>query len=152
MPVVTTKYFGPIPYEGNAEIEFPWGVPGFEDRRLFVAIRFPRTDPLVFLQSMEDPELCFIALAAQIADPGYRLSMSEADLRRLQLPIFRQPRIGHDVQCLTVLAVRETGPTANLLAPVVINLRTMKAVQAIACDSQYSHCSQLRLEWATLCS
>jgi flagellar assembly factor FliW len=142
-PVIETKYFGELPLEENARIEFPWGLPGFAERRWFVAIRVPRTDPLVFLQSLEEAELCFVTLAARNANPAYRLRLSEDDLRRLELPLLRQPRIGRDVQCFVVLAVREEGATANLLAPLIINLRTMKAVQTVNSAAVYSHQAHL---------
>ena len=54
--------------------------------------------------------------------------------------------------CLTVLSVRETGPTANLLAPIVVNLRNRKAVQAVAAESDYSHQHALMPEEASVCS
>jgi flagellar assembly factor FliW len=38
-----------------------------------------------------------------------------------------------------VLSLRETGPTANLLAPVIVNLKSLKAVQAVAQEGSYSH-------------
>jgi flagellar assembly factor FliW len=142
-PVIQTKYFGELPLEENAQIEFPWGLPGFEQRRRFVAIRVPRTDPLVFLQSLDDPELCFVTLPARDADPGYRLRLSDDDMGRLDLPVSRQPRIGREVQCLVVLAIRDSGTTANLLAPVVINPASMKAVQAVNDSAAYSHQAHL---------
>ena len=149
--VLRTKYFGELPLEENSKIEFPSGVPGFENRQWFAAVRLPRTDPLVFLQSLEDPDLCFVTLDARNADPGYRLRLNEEDLRRLDLPVSRQPRIGRDVQCLAVLAVKEEGTTANLLAPVVINPRAMKAVQTVNSGASYSH--QSRISWgAGACS
>jgi flagellar assembly factor FliW len=43
------------------------------------------------------------------------------------------------VLCLAVLSIRETGPTANLLAPVVINPKACRAVQAVAEGGGYSH-------------
>jgi flagellar assembly factor FliW len=49
------------------------------------------------------------------------------------------PRIGDEVLCLTVISIREDGPTANLLAPVVVNLRNRESVQAVAPSSRYSH-------------
>ena len=55
------------------------------------------------------------------------------------LPLDRQPRLGNEVLCLAVLSLRETGPTANLLAPVVVNLSNYRAVQALAPESNYSH-------------
>jgi flagellar assembly factor FliW len=131
MPAVDTKYFGKIPYEAGSEIEFPSGLPAYEGHRKFVLIRFPRTDPLLFLQSLEEPDLCFPALRALAVDPRYRLRLAKEDLRLLDLPTSRQPHPGADVECLALVAMRESGPTANLLAPVVINLRRMQAVQAV---------------------
>jgi flagellar assembly factor FliW len=85
-------------------------------------------------------------------DPGYKLKVSSEDLDRLDLPQARQPRIGEDVLCLTVLSVRETGPTANLLAPIVVNLCNRKAVQAVALESEYSHQFELMPDEASVCS
>src|SRR4051794_15543817 len=59
MPVVTTNHFGPVEYEAESVLEFPRGLPGFEDRRGFLPLRQPENDPLIFLQSLEDPALCF---------------------------------------------------------------------------------------------
>ena len=139
MPYFETQNFGTVDYEGNSILEFPQGLPGFEERRRFVALTFPNTQPLVFLQSLEDRNLCFITLPVLTIDRQYRLEVSEEDLARLDLATERQPRIGEEVACLAVLTPRESGPTANLLAPVVINIRNMKAVQAIAANAGYSH-------------
>jgi flagellar assembly factor FliW len=147
-----TKNFGTITYQQDSELEFPCGLPGFDGRRRFVAVRFVESDPLVYLQSLEDPGLCFITMPVLAVDPRYRLKIAGEDLEQLGLPISRQPRIGEDVFCLTVLSMREAGPTANLLAPIVINLRTRRAVQAIAPESDYSHQHELLPEAAAVCS
>ena len=135
MPAVKTKYFGKIPYELGSEIEFPAGLPAFEERRKFVLIQLPKTHPLLFLQSLDQPDVCFPVLRALAVDPHYRLQLAKEDLRRLDLPISRQPRVGEDIECLAVVALRKDGATANLLAPVIINLRKMQAVQAVGADS-----------------
>jgi len=139
MPVLETKHFGKLSYETTSELEFPVGLPGFDDRKRFVAVRLVESDPLIYLQSMEDPALCFITMPILAADPQYRLKLTGEDLGYLGLKSTRQPRIGDDVLCLTVLSIREAGPTANLLAPIVVNLRNRKAVQAVAPESDYSH-------------
>ncbi|MBS1859985.1 MAG: flagellar assembly protein FliW [Acidobacteria bacterium] len=143
MPVMQTKSFGKIEYAPESELEFPRGLPGFDERRRFVAVRFVESDPLIYLQSIEDPGLCFITMPVLAVDPVYRLKVAGEDLNEIGLPVARQPRIGEDVFCLTVLSIRETGPTANLLAPIVINLKTRRAVQAIARDGGYSHQHEL---------
>jgi len=139
MPVLETKHFGKLSYEADSELEFPLGLPGFDDRKRFVAVHIVENDPLIYLQSLEDPALCFITMPILSVDPRYRLKVSGEDLGYLGLNSTRQPRIGDDVLCLSVLSIRETGPTANLLAPIVINLRNRKAVQAVATESGYPH-------------
>ena len=135
-----TKHFGIIDYEPDAVIEFPLGLPGFEQETRFVALEQPATKPLIFLQSLSRPDLCFITMPVRAADPHYRLSVSPEDLQLLELPVTRQPEIGSEVLCLAIISVGEgRSPTANLLAPLVVNLRSRRAVQAIAPDSGYSH-------------
>jgi flagellar assembly factor FliW len=74
-----------------------------------------------------------------VVDPHYRLRVTEQDLEILGFPVDRQPRIGEEVLCLAVLSIRKTGTTANLLAPVVVNLKGYKAVQAVSPEARYSH-------------
>jgi flagellar assembly factor FliW len=152
MDTFDTKHFGRITFEPADSIEFPRGLPGFEDRRRFVAIRQERATPLVFLQSLEDPELCFITAPVLTVDPAYKLKLSEEDRATAGLSSIRRPRIGKDVWALAVVAVRETGPTVNLLAPLVVNLRSLRAVQAVMQDSAYSHQHALREPAVALCS
>jgi flagellar assembly factor FliW len=147
-----TKNFGEISFEPDTELEFPSGLPGFDSRRRFVAVRLAESDPLIYLQSLEDPDLCFISMPILAVDPLYKLKVSDEDLDQLGLPQARQPRIGQDIMCLTVLSVRETGLTANLLAPIVVNLRNRKAVQAVAPESEYSHQFVVMPQEASVCS
>ena len=75
-----------------------------------------------------------------VADPVYKLAISADDLRALGLSVSRQPKIGSEVLVLTLLSIREDAPaTANLLAPVVVNVANHRAVQAIRLDAAYSH-------------
>jgi flagellar assembly factor FliW len=110
----------------------------------------PHSEPLVFLQSLEDPGLCFITLPVGAVDPRYRLDMTGEDLALLELPAERRPRIGDEVLCLAVIALRETGPAANLLAPIVVNLGNRKAVQEVAPESSCSHRHALEFEGAAI--
>jgi flagellar assembly factor FliW len=152
MPVLETINFGPITFEQESILEFPRGLPGFEECRRFVAVQIPQTAPLLFLQSLEQAPLCFTTMPIQSVDPDYRLQVIPEDLALVDLPPGRQPRIGLDVLCLAVLSLRESGPTANLLAPVVVNLTNRKAVQAVAPESDYSHQHRLLPEEVTVCS
>ena len=152
MPLFETKNFGAISFTPESVFEFPHGMPGFEERRRFVPIQTQQAAPMVFLQSLEDPALCFMTLPVLALEPQYRLTMSDDDCAVLGWRQMHAPRIGEDVLCLAVLSVRESGPTANLLAPVVVNLGNHKAVQSIALESDYSHQHSLFPQEAPACS
>jgi flagellar assembly factor FliW len=139
LPEIETKNFGRIPYEEDAAFIFPRGLPGFETRSRFLPLTFPGREPLVFLQSLEDPGLCFITLPLWAAHPSYRLDMTREDMLLIGLRPGAQARIGEDMLCLAVVSAGPEGPTANLLAPVVVNLRNRHSVQAVAASSRYSH-------------
>jgi flagellar assembly factor FliW len=139
MPVFETRNFGPISYEPGDALKFPRGLPAFENCRQFLALTLPQSEPLVFLQSLEDGGLCFITVPVLVVDRDYRLRMAPEDLELIGLPSGAALRIGQQVLCLAVLSMREEGPTANLLAPIVVNMHDRRAVQAVAPESVYSH-------------
>jgi flagellar assembly factor FliW len=152
MPNFETKHFGNIEFEEASVVVFPAGLPGFEESRRFLALHFQPSAPLVYLQSLEASELCFVTLPVRAVEPDYRLRMSDEDLERIGLAGGRQPAIGTDVICLAVLSIRESGPTANLLAPVVVNLNNRLAVQSVAQETDYSHQHALLAEEEAACS
>jgi flagellar assembly factor FliW len=144
-----TRYFGPVDYDEQSVMLFPDGIPAFEQEQRFLALRQPINEPLVFLQSLANPNLCFATLPALSACPSYQLSMAPEDLDALRLETARQPVIGRDVLCLAILSLEENAPpTVNLLAPIVVNLRTLCGRQAIQTDSLYSHREALPLREA----
>ena len=147
MPTIDTKYFGPMSYDEGSCFEFPWGLPAFESECRFLPLEMPGHQPLVFLQSVITPSLCFIALPVLAADQGYKLEVVAGDLRDLHLEDQRQPSIGSEVLVLALLSIHDEGPaTANLLAPVVINLANRRGLQAIRQDTAYSHAQPIGCE------
>lgn len=140
MPTADTRHFGPLHYEDSSVLIFPVGLPGFDPETRFALVEQPELAPLVYLQSLQSPELCFLAVPAHAIEAGYSVRISAEDLERLDLDSSRQPDPGREVLCLALLCAPENGPvTANLLAPIVVNLASGVAVQAVRADSRYSH-------------
>ena len=140
MPSVETKYFGTLPYPDESVFEFPLGLPAFEDEKAFVFIETAESAPLVFLQSLKRPSLCFLAFPVQIADQNYELAIAPEDLEALGLDCDRQPALGTEVVVLALISVHdEFVATANLMAPLVLNVKTRQGLQAIRRDRLYSH-------------
>ncbi len=134
-----TKYWGELDYGADAVIDFPAGIPGFEPERQFILVEQQALDPLVFLQSLSTPALCFLTLHARAVCPDYKLRMSAEDLEALGLPGTRQPPIGPELACLTLVHIEENEITANLLAPIVIHIPARRGTQAILAGTDYSH-------------
>jgi len=140
MPTVDTKYFGTMEYREESVFDFPHGLPAFENERNFVLIERPENQPLVFLQSLSRPNLCFLVFPIWAVDPDYQLGVSREDLEALGLDPERQPAQGSDVLVLALVSMRDKfSATVNLMAPIVVNLKTRRAQQAIRQDSLYSY-------------
>ena len=140
MPELNTRYFGALPYEEESIFHFPLGLPAFEQERRFLPIEPADSSPLVFLQSLARPSLCFLAFPACLVDPDYQLALAPEDRAALRLEPEPPARIGSDILVFALLSIHEGTPaTANLMAPIVVNVRNRRAVQAIRCDTRYSH-------------
>ena len=140
MPQAETVNFGSLEYDDHAVIEFPRGLPAFENERRFVIIEQDSTRPIVFLQSLSRPDLSFMALPANSVDPGYKLMPASEDLEDLGLASDREPCEGKDVVTLALVTVWDNrDATANLMAPVVVNVTTRHAFQVVQPWSGYSH-------------
>ncbi len=140
MPEILTKYFGSLEYKEADAIQFPTGLPAFEEDTQFLLIEPAASAPIVFLQSLRQSGLCFLTLPILAVDPQYDLAITLEDLQSIGLDPGRQPAIDEGLTCLAVIAVTESGAVnANLLAPILINRRERRGLQAIRVDSIYSH-------------
>jgi flagellar assembly factor FliW len=132
VPTLDTR-FGPLEYDESATLEFPAGLAGFERLRTFLLVDRADLRPIVFLQSVEEPALCFLAMPAQSVVLDYQLHVSDEELALIEAGTLE------GLLALAIVCTREDqSPTANLLGPVVVNQSTRKAVQAIRDDSVYS--------------
>jgi flagellar assembly factor FliW len=133
-----TKRFGWVEYSEEAVVEFPLGLPAFEEERRFVLIERPDTAPIIFLQSLRTDGLCFLSVPVQTLVPHYQLTLGAEEEEILG------PAVQEDLLCLVLLTLPEAGPpTANLKAPVVIHRRDRRAVQVIQTGSPYSFAQPL---------
>jgi flagellar assembly factor FliW len=129
--IVETKYFGAVDSQESAIIKFPLGLPGFEALTDFLCLEQPALRPLAYLQSVSDPQICFLTLPVRVIEPSYEVEIGVEEARLLNLgPAL--PRIGSDIACLAILCI---GPdqvaSANLAAPVVINISERIALQVL---------------------
>lgn len=125
---------------------FPFGIPAFEHLTDFRLLENPAWAPLMVLESESDPPVRFACAPVRLLVPDYQLELSEAEESALELPDG-----GAELILLAILTFPEQGPpTANLLAPVVLNPAKRLGVQSVQAHFPYSHLHPLRQE--TPCS
>jgi flagellar assembly factor FliW len=136
MPKALSQNFGAVEYASGEEFVFPNGLPGFPSETTFLPVEIPEQFPLLYLQSLRSPDLCFVALPARCIVADYRLSPNPEDLASIGLGPDVQP--GPDLLCLSLVCFGEDGSVAaNLRAPIVINVKHRKGVQMIQAEDRY---------------
>ena len=148
MPILHSVQLGAIEYPEEHVLHFPLGLPAFEDETRFLPVERPGMEPIVFLQSLQRPDLAFPTLPVKALDPRFELALTEDELHWLsgdppagaqQLARVPGPHaITEDLIALAIVTVSAEGITANLRAPVVVNQRTRLGIQAIQAESNYS--------------
>jgi flagellar assembly factor FliW len=128
--------FGSIDVADEDVIRVPGGLIGFEEHQRFVLVQAEELKPLVWLVSIEEPELAF-----PLADPGYFTEKYHVTVEREDREI-----LDIDTECdEAVIYVIVTLPdgqrplTANLRGPIVMNRTTRVARQLILVSETYSH-------------
>ncbi len=113
---------------------FPQGVFAFEHVRQFVFICDPETSPFIFMQALDPAHLGFVCVDPFLICPGYQPRIRDADAALLELTTPAEALMLSIVN--PAPDVRQT--TANLQAPLVINLRTGQGRQIICDQQEYS--------------
>lgn len=135
---ITTSRFGVLDALDDQMIEIDGGLLGFPDACSYVRVEIPDAEGWLWLQSVEDPDLAFLAVDAFLFFPEYDLELPDADAAAMEL------EASTDAEVLALVTVRHTEDgamesiTANLLGPLVINDRTKVGRQVVLSDSQYS--------------
>ncbi len=139
MPNTDSKHFGEVEYSEAWAIDFPQGIPGFEGETRFVVMEREECHPILYLQSLATPSLCFLMTPAVVIDPRYEICVRAEDLRTLELEDDLALQAPEHVACWIILSIPEReAPSANLAAPIIVNWRSRRALQAIRADSRYS--------------
>ncbi|MDD6120875.1 MAG: flagellar assembly protein FliW [Selenomonadaceae bacterium] len=129
-----TLRFGPIEVEDEKVIHFPEGIPAFEQEHEFVIIPYDEESPYVFLQSLKTPDLAFLMTMPFIFFPDYEFELDDENQQKLGLE--RQEDMLLYV-LLTIPQGRVQDMTANLVAPLVINVANQQGRQLVLEHSPY---------------
>ncbi|WP_082464335.1 flagellar assembly protein FliW [Dethiosulfatarculus sandiegensis] len=132
---VQTSRFGEIEVPQEQVIELPQGMIGFPNFHRYVMVQHRPGSPFYWLQSLEQPSLAFAVVTPLVFDPKYEITLGGAETKLLKV---EDPQ---NIQVWVVVTIPHGKPdaiTANLKAPLVINLGNRKGAQVILDNPKYS--------------
>jgi flagellar assembly factor FliW len=132
--IIKTGRFGQLVINEEEAIQVPTGILGFPEYTKFCLVD-PSDDTLIlWLQSLENPAIALPLLEPKIFKPDYTARLSAAELRELKLENINQSAV------FSILTIPEdaTLMTANLKAPLVLNLKEKVAKQVILQENEYN--------------
>ncbi len=125
-----TKRFGVIDVDSESILLFPNGLMGFESHRHWIMLSESDSDCVGWLQSLNDGDLSLAVVSPQSFISKYSLRIHRTHLASLPWAP------GDDAVVLVIVSENEGEFTANLQAPVLLNLTRGLGQQVITADEQ----------------
>lgn len=131
---IESPVLGKVEIDDDKLIEFPAGLPGFEDCKRFALVHDETTEAGLFmLQSTDEPGLVFAVTGPENLGVNYEFSLTDEEVASLML---EKPE---DAAVAVILRKEEgestspasTGMRANFMAPLVINVTARRGLQKI---------------------
>jgi flagellar assembly factor FliW len=130
MKIQTTR-FGEVNVTPEDTLEFAEGLLGFGHLRRFVLLDDHNDEIFAWLQSCESPEIAFPVLEPELFSMNYQVELSKSDLEALSIANISEGRM------LTIITIPAdpTQMTANMKAPIVMNVKKKTARQCVLQDN-----------------
>ncbi len=131
--MVETTRFGSISVGTNDIVTFPEGMLGFSKIHQYVIVERGDDSLFLWLQAVKKPSVAFPLLEPQIFERNYKIELEDEDRKLLELPSLSAAK----VFAIVTIPSDPTKMTANLKAPIIINIKTRLAKQVILHDADY---------------
>ncbi|MES1046899.1 flagellar assembly protein FliW [Heyndrickxia oleronia] len=130
---IQTRYHGEIEIEEKDILQFEKGIPGFPDEKRFILLGLPEQDLFSIMQSVDTPELAFVLTSPFNFIDNYEFNLDENTIE--QLLIENQ----EDISVFSIVTIQDPfeKTTANLQAPIILNVKNNQAKQVILNDTEY---------------
>ncbi|GAA0085633.1 flagellar assembly protein FliW [Clostridium sp. CTA-7] len=125
---------GKMIYKDDEIINFVKGIPGFDNFKKYIIKEVESNSPFYILQSVEDNDIGFIIISPFFIHNDYEVKLSEEIIKKLNI---ESPE---DVLLYSIVTLNSKVEdiTANLKAPLVINIKNKKGEQYIIDKEKYS--------------
>ncbi|MGQ9855852.1 MAG: flagellar assembly protein FliW [Fervidobacterium sp.] len=127
MAVYKTR-LGEFDINDDEIITFPSGIPGFENLRKFFILSLQETAPISWLVSIEDEQVSFPIIDPWIVKEDYEIELSQQEVAELEV----EDPSELIIWCIVTIPLgKPQEATVNLKAPIVVNVKKAKGIQAI---------------------
>ncbi len=128
--ILSTSRFGAVPLESDDIFLFANGLIGIEECRRWILLADVNNDAVGWLQSVTHPDIALAVVSPRRFVPDYKVRLPASQLALLELDDSDRAFI------LIVVAKNEGRLTANLKAPLLINLDRRIGRQVVTSDEQ----------------
>ncbi len=134
---LNTRQFGPVIIDEGKIITLPKGMPGFSDARRFIILDHEDIHPFYSFQCVDDEKLAFI-----IMDPFLFKADYAVDVDSTVLEMNWNMEETDDMFLYVIINATDPDPrkmTANLMGPLLINIKRNEGVQMMVGDRGYAN-------------
>lgn len=130
---IMTRDFGKLEIEKSDIIKFKSSLPGFNNLTRFILLPFADNSPFIILQSVDDSDIAFVTVEPGNLIANYEFEISDRVEKDLEIKSIS------DLLILNIITLKNKieMSTANLSAPLVINLAAKLGKQVILDDKRY---------------
>lgn len=129
---IQTSRFGNITVGEDDVLHFPEGLLGFSDLDRFVLLDDPSDEIFAWLQSCDEPSIAFPILEPELFSDTFQLTLTKSDLKSLNV----EDKTGLRPFCIITIPEDPTMMTANLKAPIIINIAQKMGRQCVLQDNK----------------
>ena len=142
---VNTKAYGLIEVNEKQKVTFPNGLFGFEAIKEYVLLDAEQ-EPFYWLQSLNEEHIAFILINPFLFRPDYEMNIENEEL----LPIGITDPNKAMIFSIVTIPMDNSGMTANLQGPIIINRDNHEAIQVVLTDSRWKTKHDIIAELKTL--
>jgi len=128
------RFGGPCTFVTSDVIEFPWGLPGFPTLHRWLPLNLESHPSFVWLQSLDDVAVAVPAIDPWMVFENYDPKLPAYAFTSLEI----REASDFTTLCVVVVTPNAEEMTINLMAPILVNLRTKKARQIVVDGSAYT--------------
>jgi len=131
---IQTKFFGETEINEESIINFSDGVLGFENNKNYIILNLFDNNSFVCLQSTTDSNTAFIMVKPWDFFADYEANIPNEDLNEIDI------KNQEEIALYSIVSIPNDlkEATANLLAPVVININKKEGKQYVLREEKYS--------------